>query len=236
MSYEPNAHPAQITILRHLLFTMSASFAEIQKTTGMTSDHFNFHIKKLVDEGYVEKTDSQYSLSGKGKEYANRMDTDENEIEKQPKVSIVAIIERINASGEKESLYQQRLKNPYFGFWGRLGGKMRWGESIIEAANRELLEETGLQADFSYKLLYHKRDFVKQTGRLLEDKIFLIAFATKYSGTLIEEFEGGRNAWLTQEHFNQLPKTFASVNEFSSLIEAGETFAEREFYYDESEY
>lgn len=236
MSYEPNTHPAQAAILRHLLFTPQSGFAQLQKTTDMTSDHFNFHVKKLIDEGYVNKQETQYGLTRKGKEYANRMDTDENEIEKQPKVSIVVTLERQNDKGEREFLYQQRLKNPYFGFWGRLGGKMRWGESVIEAAERELMEETGLTAQFSYRLMYHKRDFDKSSGKLLEDKLFLCVYATEFDGELIERFEGGYNKWMTVEEFHQQPKQFASVDEFMALMDQGETFAEREFYYDESEY
>lgn len=236
MTYEPQAHDTQIAIMRHLLFTTSATFADIQKATDLTSDHFNFHIKRLVQERYVQKDDRAYSLTGKGKEYANRMDTDENEIEKQPKVSIVVTLERTNAAGEREFLYQQRLKNPYYGFWGRLGGKMRWGETVIEAAERELLEETGMTANFEYKLLYHKRDFDKQSKRLLEDKIFLCVYATEFSGELIESFEGGHNRWMTQAEFHQQEKRFESVDEFMDLMDQGVTFAEREFYYDESEY
>lgn len=236
MTYEPQAHDTQIAIMRHLLFTPSATFADIQKATDLTSDHFNFHIKRLVQERYVQKDDRAYSLTGKGKEYANRMDTDENEIEKQPKVSIVVTLERTNAAGEREFLYQQRLKNPYYGFWGRLGGKMRWGETVIEAAERELLEETGMTANFEYKLLYHKRDFDKQSKRLLEDKIFLCVYATEFSGELIESFEGGHNRWMTQAEFHQQEKRFESVDEFMDLMDQGVTFAEREFYYDESEY
>lgn len=236
MSYEPNAHPVQVTILRHLLFVPSAGFADIQRATDLTSDHFNFHIKKLMDEGYIEKADKLYRLSRKGKEYANRMDTDENEIEKQPKVSVVIVLERINARGQRESLYQQRLKNPYYGFWGRLGGKMRWGESIVEAARRELLEESGLEADFEYKILYHKRDFDTATGKLLEDKIFLCVRATNPRSELMVDFEGGHNEWLTREQFDAKDKTFSSVNEFDELLDTNQTFIEREFHYDESEY
>lgn len=236
MSYEPNAHPAQVAIMRHLLFTPQAGFAQLQKVTELTSDHFNFHVKKLIDEGYVEKLEGQYKLSRKGKEYANRMDTDENEIEKQPKVSVVIILERKNAKGEREFLYQQRKKNPYYGFWGRLGGKMRWGESVIEAAKRELFEESNLEADLEFKLLYHKRDFDKETGRLLEDKLFFCAHGTKYSGKLMETFEGGVNRWMTEEEFSQQPKRFTSVDQMTVAIDAGKTFLECEFYYDESEY
>lgn len=236
MSYEPDAHIAQVAILRHLLFRPSASFAALQRATGLTSDHFNFHVKKLIDEKYVMKVEKDYKLTNKGKEYANRMDTDENEIEKQPKVSVAITLERLGSTGKREFLFQQRKKNPYYDFWGRAGGKVRWGESIIEAANRELQEETGLTADFSYKLLYHKRDFDKASGRLLEDKIFLCVYATKYTGTLIEQFEGGINKWMTEEEFHQTPKRFTSVDEFIVLLDEGVSFVEREFYYDDSEY
>lgn len=236
MSYEPNAHVAQVAILRHLLFTPSALFAELQKTTGLTSDHFNFHVKKLIDEGYVTRIEKGYKLTNKGKEYANRMDTDENEIEKQPKISVAITLERKGENGEREFLFQQRKKNPYYDFWGRAGGKMRWGESVIDAADRELLEETGLTADFEYRMLYHKRDFDKKTGRLLEDKLFLCVYADKYSGNLTQEFEGGINKWMTEEEFHQQPKRFTSVDEFIELLDAGKMVAEREFYYDESEY
>lgn len=236
MSYEPHTHDAQVTILRQLLFMPHAGFAELQKMASLSSDHFSFHIKKLVEEGYVQKSEKHYKLTHKGKEYANRMDTDDKTIEKQPKVSVAITLERSNAKGEREFLFQQRKKNPYFDFWGRVGGKMRWGESVIEAAQRELKEETGLEADFEYRLLYHKRDFNKTTGQLLEDKIFLCVYATEYRGELIEEFEGGVNRWMTNEEFHKQPKRFVSVDDFMDLIDKGESFAEREFYYDESEY
>ena len=77
MSFEPHTHDAQANILRHLLFLPKASFADLQKATSLSSDHFAFHIKKLVEEGYVEKREKHYRLTHKGKEYANRMDTDE---------------------------------------------------------------------------------------------------------------------------------------------------------------
>lgn len=236
MSYESNTHVAQVAILRHLLFKPQAGFSELQKATNLTSDHFNFHVKKLIEEGYVEKLEKHYRLTNKGKEYANRMDTDENEIEKQPKVSVAITLERKNDKGEREFLFQQRKKNPYFDFWGRMGGKVRWGESVIEAAERELKEETGLEAKFEYKLLYHKRDFSKTTGKLLEDKIFFCVYSTEFGGELIEEFEGGINRWMTVKEFHAVPKRFKSVDEFMELMDKGETFAEREFYYDESDY
>jgi ADP-ribose pyrophosphatase YjhB (NUDIX family) len=235
MSYEASAHAAQKSILRHLLFTPSAGFAELQKPTGLTSDHFNFHIKKLIEAHLVEKLSDGYKLSQIGKEYANRMDTDDHEIERQPKVSVALLVERY-VDGRREFLFQQRLKNPYFGFWGRLGGKVRWGENLTEAASRELTEETGLEGTFTFRMLYHKRDFRASDGNLLEDKIFLIMHSDNVTGTLVEQFEGGFNKWMTQEEFLKTDKRFESAHEFVELVDKGVTYFERDFTYDDSEY
>lgn len=44
MSYEITIHEAQTSILRELLFHPQAGFAELQRPTGLGSDHFKFHI------------------------------------------------------------------------------------------------------------------------------------------------------------------------------------------------
>jgi ADP-ribose pyrophosphatase YjhB (NUDIX family) len=234
MSYEADAHEAQMKILRLLLLTPSANFAVMQKTTDLTSDHFNFHIKKLKQAGYIEKTKSgQYVLSRSGKEYANRMDTDENVIEKQPKISVALIIE--NAEGKY--LAQERLKQPYFGFWGRPTGKIRWGETMIEAAERELMEETGLTADLRVGGFYHKMDYDEESGELLEDKIFVLIHGTNPKGTLISEAEGCHNEWLSDKEFNTKEKSFDSVTTITKLARNTHTgFLEKKYMYGPEEY
>lgn len=236
MSTEVNIHAAQTSILRELLFHPQANYAELQKPTGLTSDHFNFHMSRLVEVGLVEKVSrGTYRLTTAGKEYANKLDTDSNTIERQPKVSVALIIER-ERNGKLEYVCQQRLKNPFYGFWGRLGGKVRWGESLAEAASRELLEETGLTATFEFHSLYHKRDYRTETGELLEDKLFCLMYTRETTGELIVDFEGGHNEWLTQAELEAKPKVFASAAEFPTVIKNGQTFVERDFHYTADEY
>lgn len=234
MSYEASAHEAQMKVLRHLLLAPSAGFAQLQKQTGMTSDHANFHIKKLVEVGYIEKnTGDKYTLTRSGKEYANRMDTDDNVIEKQPKLSVALIVE--NDKGE--FLAQQRLKQPYYGFWGRPTGKIRWGETMIEAAERELLEETGLHADLSVAGFYHKMDYDKDSGDLLEDKVFVLIYGTNPQGELIEDDEGHHNEWLSDEALNAKDKVFQSVPEITTMAKKNAAnFMEHKYEYEKDEY
>lgn len=234
MSYEANAHDAQMAILRYLLLSPGAGFAELQKSTELTSDHFNFHIKKLVTEGYVEKNDSShYVLSRSGKEYANRMDTDDNVIEKQPKISVALIVE----DGNGRILAQERLKQPYYGFWGRPTGKIRWGETMAEAGARELMEETGLTADLRVGGFYHKMDYDKETGDLLEDKIFVLVHGTNPQGELIVEGEGCRNEWLSPEEFKKKEKSFQSVDIITRIATSEPmNFLENRYEYGSDEY
>jgi ADP-ribose pyrophosphatase YjhB (NUDIX family) len=235
MTYEASLHETQILILRHLLFVSNARFAELQKSTGLTSDHFNFHVKKLLALQLIEKQEERYALTPKGKEYANRMDTDENEIEKQPKISVALVVER-QREGRREFLAQQRLKQPYYGFWGRLGGKIRWGESFEEAAARELKEETGLTADFTYKMIFRKRDYDEASNELLEDKVFVIMHTADATGELIQDFEGGHNAWLTQDEFIAKEKTFESARDFIDLVDTNVPYHAQEYRYGKHEY
>lgn len=232
MSYEPSAHEIQMRILRKLLFTRVANFSELQKQTDLTSDHFNFHIKKLLSAKYVEKIGDQYTLTRDGKEYANRMDTDEKVIEKQPKVSVLLIVE----NDEGKFLAQERRKQPFYGFWGRMTGKVRWGETLEEAALRELEEETGLSATFRYAGLYHKMDYQKN-GDFLEDKYFLVMFGTDPQGELIADMEGHHNEWLSVEELQAKETVFESIAEITQFaVENTDGFFEKKYYYEPEEY
>lgn len=210
MSHEVHIHAAQTSILRELLFRPAATYTELQKPTGLSSDHFNFHVKRLIEVGFITKVKAgTYALTTAGKEYSNKLDTDSNTIERQPKVAVLLAITREH-KGEMQYLFQERLKHPYYGYWGYPTGKIRWGETVLQTAARELMEETGLQADTEYKGIYHEHTFREEDGALLEDKIFFVVRCTNVRGKLIEQFEGGRNSWHN-------PKELAGKKRFNSF-------------------
>lgn len=232
MSHEVKLHEAQTSILRALLFQPAANYASLQQPTGLSSDHFNFHIARLVELKLVEKVKrGQYKLTQRGKEYANRLDTDSNTIERQPKSAVILALERVR-NGKTEYLFQERLKNPYYGFWGLPSGKIRWGETVVDAALRESLEETGLAADFSVAGVYHEHVKSKETEELLEDKIFFVVRGTNTRNVLIEDFEGGKNEWMTFDEAFKKDKKFDSFKMEIDILSMEEWLIERTTYYD----
>lgn len=234
MSLEIKIHEAQTAILRELLFHPSASYAQMQKPTGLTSDHFNFHIGRLVELELVERVSKgNYKLTTKGKEYANRLDTDKNTIEKQPKLSVVLVIERKDG----KVLQQERLKHPYYGFWGFPTGKVGWGEKLVDAAARELMEETGLTANLRVSGLFHKMDYRKDSDAILEDKYHAVIYGTEPKGRLIEQMEGHNNAWLSEKEVHTKGKVFESIPETTKLArKPGFDFFEQPYFYNIDEY
>jgi ADP-ribose pyrophosphatase YjhB (NUDIX family) len=236
MSLEVKIHEAQTAILRALLFLPQASYADLQKPTGLSSDHFSFHIARLVELGLVDKVSrGTYRLTSRGKEYANRLDTDNNTIERQPKSAVIIGLRRV-VDGEIQYLFQQRLKNPYYGFWGLPSGKVRWGETIAEAAARETLEETGLSADFTVASVYHEQVQEKESGLIIEDKIFFMVLGENVHGTLVADFEGGHNEWLSVATALRHDKKYATLVREVELLTTKEWLFEQIIPYSKQEF
>ena len=238
MAHQVDIHPTQIRILISLLFVPHASYSDLMKQTDLESDHFNFHLQSLVKQGFISKnTAAAYALTTAGKEHANKLDTEANTIERQPKVTVLLNILRQSDRG-LELLVQQRLKQPFYGFWGIPTGKIRWGETVIQTAQRELFEETGLTCeDPRFYGIHHKIDYSQETGELLEDKIFFEVLCLNPQGALIEEFPGGQNRFVTQDEVKGLGKLFSGVDRpFEERLHSDFHAEEKAYYYTSEEY
>lgn len=224
----------QKSILKTLLIKKQLRFSDLNQN-GVSSDHFAFHISQLLKEGIIEKDgDGFYRFTAKGKEYANRFDIDgiEIKIEKRAKIGVL-IVPR---DKQGRFLIQQRLKEPFFGYHGFVSGKIKWGEPVYQAAERELLEEAGLKGDLKLKAIEHKIDYSNE-GELLEDKFFFIVGAVSLKGELIEKFDCGENKWLLKEEIALLPDLFEDVPNIIKAVEGKEfIFYEQRYDYDRNKY
>lgn len=192
-------HKYQRELIKKLILARSCQFNELL-IEGLESEHMNYHLKQLIDLGFVKKSSSKYTLTDSGKDYSNLLDDEVEIVEKQPKTSVIIRGIRKNAkTGEIEHLLNRRLREPYYGKVGRLTGKVKFGETVEEATARELLEETGLQAktfvlDEIYRKMRHRED-----GTFVQDVFFYIVLVKDFKGTLIEKTKFQENFWISEK-------------------------------------
>jgi len=104
----------------------------------------------------------------------------------------------IGLTGSIEYLLNRRLRHPYFGKVGRLSGKVQFGEALVDAAKRELFEETGLTAQtWNLEEMYRKTRF-REDGTPVQDVFFYKFFVTDFSGTMIDTTPYQENFWATK--------------------------------------
>jgi ADP-ribose pyrophosphatase YjhB (NUDIX family) len=170
----------------------------------------------LIKEGLIAKSDKGYTLTTKGKEFANRMDTDALVLERQAKLAVALHAIR-SVNGHIEYLIHRRLKQPFYGWYGSHSGKIRWGETPLIAAQREFSEETGLSGDFTLKGVIHYHHF-HQSGQLLEDKYFWVYKIENLTGDLKVHVPEGENLWMTAKEIKPIKNIFATYNEMAEIL------------------
>lgn len=169
----------------------------------LESEHMNYHLKQLVGFGFVEKTNEKYSLTDTGKDYSNLMDSETDLIEKQPKTSVIIRGVRKNKKGKIEHLLTKRLRQPYLGKVGRITGKVRFGETLKEAAKRELYEESGLKAKNLILEEIYRKMRKRENGNWVQDVLFYIFFAKDFTGKFIPRTAYQENFWITKVEFKK---------------------------------
>ena len=158
-------HPIQRNILNDLLFGNQLKYSQL-KPDEMEGSQFTFHLGKLIESDLVTKVDEYYQLTSKGKEIANSFDKDSSNPNRQAKQSVVFCVFR-EFEGRKQTLIYTRKKNPFYNHQGYPTGKVMYGESIIETAERELREETGLSGKVKLIGIRHFRVYYPTNEELV---------------------------------------------------------------------
>ena len=140
------------------------------------------------------------------------MDEETDLIEKQPKTSVIVSGAKTR-KGKIEHLLTRRLRQPYYGKVGRITGKVRFGETFQETAERELFEETGLRTK-AYKLdQVYRKIRKRKNGTTVQDVVFYIFFVTSFSGKFINKTPYQENFWITKKEFDK-----ADLDTYRDLI------------------
>ena len=189
-------HSIQRSILSKLMTSPVGWRYRDMNVGAIENDRYNYHLQYLVQQGLIEKRSNRYLLSESGKRFVlNQQPIDilgqESDLFK---LAALALVLRRKGS-QLEVLYQTRLCQPFIGNQELIGGAIRKGEFIVEAAKRRLYEEANLVADFSLFGLVRKLRF-DSGGQLYSDILYHICLAFDPTGELCHHNEFGRNAWL----------------------------------------
>ncbi len=185
-----NYSDIQISILTKLLKSNGLKFSQAYpKEENIDSDLYNYHLQYLTKRGLVEKVDGLYQLTKQGR-YAVQFFDSQGNYYPQFRLSVLMFV--INQNNQ--ILLQKRLRHPCMGDIGVPSGKIKPGETTVQAASRKLQEETGLKCDFKFvgtiRSIRHDSD-----GSLIEDPIFNIALGKTPIGQLQQETPFGLNFW-----------------------------------------
>ncbi len=113
---------------------------------------------------------------------------------KRPLVGAIAVVCHLD-----RVILVQRGKAPSAGMWGFPGGHVELGETALQAAARELLEETGVTAR-PLEYLTNIDVILRDDAGQIERQYLLVAVLCEYqSGTPLPADDAEQAQWLTVE-------------------------------------
>jgi ADP-ribose pyrophosphatase YjhB (NUDIX family)/predicted transcriptional regulator len=114
-------------------------FNDLAKVLCMKSNELSYHLNILSKAGYIIRDSSEkYMLTDQGKGLVPYLKFIRKE-EIPPTIFCAPIVIK-----HGKALFVKRDKEPYKGFLEFPGGKVKRGETLVQAAMRELSEETGV--------------------------------------------------------------------------------------------
>ena len=233
-------HPIQMKILTKILFNQTLRYSQMKPSRRMENNVFQFHLNHLTSMGLVKKSGNGYFLTKDGKKYALRIKVENAKLVVQAKIGVSIGCVRVN-SGKTQVLIYTRLKHAYYGCQGFPAGKVEQGEAFLEAAKRELSEETGLSGTPQLAGVFHYRIFNKEGSELLDDLLLFLYRFKNLSGKLVNSHEG-KYEWVDVDALNKfITKPFQSKQWFFEEVKAvvnlkgKPSFAEK-VYFDSSNF
>jgi len=179
----------QLQILRNFITSNNLSYTDA-KPKKITNDLYKYHLKFLIEKGYIKKHYHTYELTEKGLKFGHSIDP-LGHLYKGFFVCVMNIV-IINQNGQQKILLQKRAKHPNFKETSVICGKIEWGEKIVDAAKRNLFIESGLTADFKNIGLIRALRYNKNK-KLIQDQWFNVCITNQVTGKLLDKTLFGEN-------------------------------------------
>ena len=123
---------------------------------------------------------------------------------------------------DRKVLLVQKRSGPFTGLWGVPGGKIEYGETRVEAAHREVLEETGLEIELGSPIWVGE---AIAPGDEPGWHFTLVDFVARPTGGDLRAGDDASDArWFTLDEMRELPlipKMDALIEPLGALMEGG---------------
>lgn len=167
-------HHIQRKIITDLARNSPLRFSELQPRN-IPNNTFSYHLKKLLQMGYIELTDKGYVATRKALKTVSYVGAPER---RGGRLATITMIYVTNDQGEV--LVQKRTSRPFINWYGIPSGLIHIDESITQAAQRELYEKTGVLATTSSLKQHGVLDFRYYQGTTEDTFVHAVAFVYSY--------------------------------------------------------
>lgn len=189
-------HRLQQHILHQLITNPTRRYADL-KPSDIEGNLFMYHLRCLMKEGIVEKrSDGLYQLTSKGKVYVDRLSLKSFTPRMQPRIVTLMAVRRPDG----KLLMYRRRKQPLINMVGFPYGKIHLGETIKEAAERELREKTGLSAELKHIGDGYANTF--EAGEPISQIMFHLFVGANPAGELRKDSSAGESLWLDESQLH----------------------------------
>lgn len=147
MNGDVHMHHIQKSIILNLARTSPLRFTELQPPR-VPNNTFSYHLKKLLDGSYLELTPEGYVPTRKALKLVV-FGVNNGKTAQKPETITMIYVE--NSAGE--TLLLNRNRKPFQGWYGLPAGQVHLGETLDQAARRELAEKTTIVVEGSLKSL-----------------------------------------------------------------------------------
>lgn len=215
-------HHIQKSILIKLASASSLRFSELQPPH-VPNNSFSYHLKKLLELGYIEPDIGGYTATRKGLKVVQNFDN-------RPQLGQpVALTVLYITNDQGEVLLLERGSRPFKHWLGVPSGLICNGESLKAAAVRELSEKTSVSVDPEELNPKGVLDFRYLQQNSNDMFIHALGFVFSYHYTGVRDLLQGRETkygtlcWANPEDGNVLPEVSAVsslVNQEHTLIQS----------------
>lgn len=229
MYQRSDLHHIQRGIILSLATSSPLTFTELQPPR-TPNNAFSYHLKKLVNNGYIEaaKTQPGYILTRKALKLV-AVNNEQKSRVRSPSILTMFYV----TNDQDEVLLLNRNIAPFQGWYSLPSGSIHAGESLDQAARRELLEKTGIQDDTELApvgiLDFQYRE--KDTGDLFVHALAFL-YSYNYPATALpiadQSTRFGQLSWSQLGRQHILPEVIAAkeIAENSHFIKKSVEFIE----------